>query len=39
LDHDCCGSALGFGVGASSTIIKNSTTTKNTQVEALLQKH
>jgi hypothetical protein len=32
LDHYCCNSALGFGVGANLTITKNSTTTNNTQV-------
>jgi hypothetical protein len=32
LDHYCCSSALGSGVGANLTITKNSTTTNNTQV-------
>jgi hypothetical protein len=30
LDHDCCGSASSFGVGASSTTTKNFATTNNT---------
>jgi hypothetical protein len=38
LDHDYCNFALGFGVGASLTITKNSTTTNNTQVWALIGK-
>jgi len=38
LNHDCCGFASGFGVGASSTTIKNFAATNNTQVWALLGK-
>jgi hypothetical protein len=38
LDHDCCSSKLGFGVGASLITTKNSTARNNTQVWALLGK-
>jgi hypothetical protein len=38
LDHDCCNFALSSSVGANLTITKNSTTTNNTQVWAMLGK-
>jgi hypothetical protein len=35
LDHNCCGFASGFGVGASSMAAKKFVTINNTQVWAL----
>jgi hypothetical protein len=38
LDHDCCGFASGFGVGASLIAVENFVATNNTQVWVLLGK-